>query len=77
MGGGQTVSIKNLSENHEFSILNKMVIKGGRCVPGSNIINSPLERVQERRNRVEWAQRRQPPEQDEYGSGKDSGRPRG
>jgi hypothetical protein len=35
------VSIKNLSENHEFSILNKMVIKGGRCVPGSNIINSP------------------------------------
>jgi len=41
MGGGQTVSIKNLSENHEFSILNKMVIKGGRCVPGSNIINSP------------------------------------
>ena len=28
----------------------------GRCVPGSNIINSPpQERVQERRNRVEWA----------------------
>jgi len=33
--------------------------------------------VQRRRNRVECAQRRQPPEQDESGSGKDSERPRG
>jgi len=33
--------------------------------------------VQRRRNRVECAQRRQPPEQDESGSGKDSEGPRG
>ena len=67
--------IRFFPHSYEPHDLEKYSADGGRCVPGSNIINSPQQRVQKRRNRVECPQRRQPPEQDEYGSGKDSERP--